>query len=111
MNPLPSISQAYRLLVEEENHKKLIQGSHAVQEEVMTFGANRKNYLDNRFRPSQNRSFDANDSRNKSTYYCDHCKMSGHIIQRCYKIHGYPSNFRNDNRQAAAVQYDDETVT
>lgn len=29
------------------------------------------------------------DFREKNLF-CDHCKISGHTIQRCYKIHGYP---------------------
>lgn len=34
--------------------------------------------------------------------------MPGHGIQRCYKLHGYPSNFKTDRRQATAVQLEDE---
>uniref|UniRef100_A0A803MM84 GAG-pre-integrase domain-containing protein n=1 Tax=Chenopodium quinoa TaxID=63459 RepID=A0A803MM84_CHEQI len=38
-------------------------------------------------------------------YYCDHCKMPGHSMQRCYKLHGYPPHFKNDdkNKRIAAV--------
>jgi len=27
----------------------------------------------------------------RSTLFCDHYKMSGHTIKRCYEIHGYPN--------------------
>lgn len=37
-----------------------------------------------------------------NNYYCEHCKMSGHTIQRCYKLHGYPQNMKNDRKFAAA---------
>lgn len=29
-----------------------------------------------------------------NSYYCEHYKMNEHTVQKCYKIHGYPSNFR-----------------
>jgi len=44
--------------------------------------------------------------------FCDHCKMSGHIVQRCFKIHGYPPGHRlyRGRRLAASVTHDqDET--
>jgi len=27
-------------------------------------------------------------------YFCEHCKILGHTIQRCCKIHGYPPGYR-----------------
>ena len=45
----------------------------------------------------------------KRPYYCDHCKVPGHSIQRCFNVHGYPPRHRlyNKNRRvAAAVQVD-----
>lgn len=29
-----------------------------------------------------------------SAYFCDHCRMYGHTVDRCYKIHGYPPKSR-----------------
>lgn len=28
--------------------------------------------------------------------YCDHCKMQGRIIAKCWKIHGYPPKYKNN---------------
>ncbi|GAA0143530.1 hypothetical protein LIER_04196 [Lithospermum erythrorhizon] len=39
-----------------------------------------------------------NEMRPRNNLYCENCKMAGHSIQRCYKIHGYPPN----NRRIAA---------
>ncbi|WOG87595.1 hypothetical protein DCAR_0206825 [Daucus carota subsp. sativus] len=52
MNPLPSISHAYRLLLQEENHKKLTQSSQS-HDESMAFAANRRGF-DNKFKPRNN---------------------------------------------------------
>nr|XP_010315068.1 uncharacterized protein LOC104645378 [Solanum lycopersicum] len=27
--------------------------------------------------------------------FCEYCKRTGHVKDRCYKLHGYPSNTRN----------------
>ncbi|XP_049381190.1 uncharacterized protein LOC125845691 [Solanum stenotomum] len=31
---------------------------------------------------------------NRSNLFCDFCKRTGHTKDRCYKLHGYPSNSR-----------------
>ena len=52
------------------------------------------------FRPSQRST-----GQDKRLFYCDHCKITGHTIQRCYKIHGYAPGHRlyKGKRVAAAV--------
>lgn len=44
MNPLPSISQVYRLSMHEENHKKLYQYQSLTETECMTFAINRRRF-------------------------------------------------------------------
>ncbi|XP_074373569.1 uncharacterized protein LOC141713905 [Apium graveolens] len=39
----------------------------------------------------------------KVQYYCTHCKMSGHNIERCFKVHGYPQGFKFKDKRVAAV--------
>ncbi|OIT32391.1 hypothetical protein A4A49_62029, partial [Nicotiana attenuata] len=31
-----------------------------------------------------------------------YCKKNGHLIEKCYKLHGYPQNFKFGNRNARA---------
>ncbi|XP_074351759.1 uncharacterized protein LOC141690900 [Apium graveolens] len=108
MSPLPSISHVYRLIVQEENHKKIYQGSQGNPEQRMAFATNRR-FTQDRFKQQFSRQSQGSDPRNRtSSFYCEHCKMPGHTVQRCYKIHGYPSNFRNDKR-AATVQYEENS--
>ena len=40
--------------------------------------------------------------------FCDHYKVNGHTIQKCYKIHGYPPGHKyyRGKRVAAATQTD-----
>ena len=46
-----------------------------------------------------------NSSINMSTLVCDYCKKSGHTRDRCYKLHGYPSNpkFQKGKRTSTAA--------
>jgi len=29
-----------------------------------------------------------------SNLFCDHCKKTGHIKEKCYKLHGFPPDFK-----------------
>ena len=44
----------------------------------------------------------------KPTYFCDHCKILGHSISRCFKLHGYPNRNKHpsNKKYAAAIQHD-----
>lgn len=32
--------------------------------------------------------------RKENVYFCTHCKINGHSVDRCFKLHGYPPNFK-----------------
>lgn len=32
---------------------------------------------------------------------CSHCRIKGHVIDKCYKLHGYPPGYRSNNRTNA----------
>ncbi|XP_021749630.1 uncharacterized protein LOC110715366 isoform X4 [Chenopodium quinoa] len=49
--------------------------------------------------------------RKFSTLFCEYCKMSGHTVEICYKVHGYPPNnaaYKGKGRRIAAIVYSDE---
>uniref|UniRef100_A0A803MYU7 Retrotransposon Copia-like N-terminal domain-containing protein n=1 Tax=Chenopodium quinoa TaxID=63459 RepID=A0A803MYU7_CHEQI len=112
LNPLPNISHAYRLLVQEEKHKQLYQ-THATSTESMAFAVNRR--FSEHDRSRQNYHTYRNTDQRRVNYYCDHCKIPGHNIQRCYKLKGYPQGTYNDKgnytdkgkRVAANVEFTD----
>ena len=49
----------------------------------------------------------------KRPLFCEHCKMTGHTIQRCYKIHSYPRGHRSyrGKKLAASVTQEQEGVS
>lgn len=119
MTPLINVTQAYRIVAQEENHKQI---SQQVSIEVLAFAADKRRFTDTRSQQSQNSRFQSpNMSRNGgfqqqqntgfqkriaklgNSYYCTHCKMNGHSIERCFRIHGFPPGFKiNKDRRVAA---------
>ncbi|XP_019233182.1 PREDICTED: uncharacterized protein LOC109213806 [Nicotiana attenuata] len=64
MSPLPSLYQAYSLLLQEERLQTEVQSGQKMK----------------------------NDAR-KMNVECNYCKKQGHTIDKCYKIHGFPAHF------------------
>ncbi|XP_021843590.1 uncharacterized protein [Spinacia oleracea] len=131
MQPLPTISHAYRMLAQEERQREI--SALVPQMESHAFGADRRRYNDfpnrnNNYTPYKGQqgqsygrsgySYNNQSGGNKSigykkpfTYFCDQCKVNGHSTKRCFKLHGFPpgfTGFKNDKRAAAAT-YIDET--
>ncbi|CAO2834915.1 unnamed protein product [Amaranthus hypochondriacus] len=41
--------------------------------------------------------------------YCEHCRIPGHTIGKCYKLQGYPSDFSKEKgKKVAAVAHIEE---
>ncbi|CAO2815585.1 unnamed protein product [Amaranthus hypochondriacus] len=92
MNDLSSASIIYRLLQQEERHKEVSKLT-PISTESMVFAVDRKKpYHKTHDHSPQERSMSG--TKRNTHYFCDHCKIPGHSIERCFKIHGYPSNSR-----------------
>ena len=35
--------------------------------------------------------------RQSNAFFCDHCKINGHIQDRCWKLHSYPLKLKNNS--------------
>ncbi|KAL2900141.1 Retrovirus-related Pol polyprotein from transposon RE1 [Bienertia sinuspersici] len=108
LTPLPSIAHAYRLLVQDEQHKQ-ISNSNAASEESMAFVAHKRRFNDSQSdkRPPPYSRFSHNsDNRSgkRNTVICDYCKIPGHTASRCYKLNGYPNKVRKGKNVAALSQ-------
>ncbi|XP_074328661.1 uncharacterized protein LOC141666511 isoform X2 [Apium graveolens] len=121
MLPLPNLSQAYRVFILEERHKEMSQLTN--QTETMAFYADRKRFNTQRnfnTKPNATEFPRMNNVGNyvgnivpnsfnrkgaKPYYFCNHCKILGHSMERCFKLHGYPPGFqaKNDTRKFAAL--------
>ncbi|KAL5537487.1 hypothetical protein UlMin_045928 [Ulmus minor] len=110
MDPMPPINRVFSLIVQEEQQRKTNPPSDsnnstgtmafAVKTEaVKTGGSNSQRF--------QNSNFNASKNQKRDRPYCTHCKILGHTMDQCYKIHGYPPGYKfkiNNNSNAAAHQ-------
>ena len=85
MTPLPSLSQIYSLLVQEERQRQVRQGNQ-FQIESASFNASSSNNNDVKALPGRK------SEGKRPQHYCEHCKRTDHTIDKCYKLHGYPNN-------------------
>uniref|UniRef100_A0A803MJZ5 Uncharacterized protein n=1 Tax=Chenopodium quinoa TaxID=63459 RepID=A0A803MJZ5_CHEQI len=122
MQSLVLVNHAYRLLIQEERHKSVVNSLHSRVEthalmadkgsnEPYAFIADKRNF-DNRYRNQnsqigkvnfryQDRNKGRFDTRRPSQFFCDHSKILGRIIDKCFKLHGYPRDFEQNNKRYA----------
>lgn len=132
METMPNLPQAYRILMQEQRHREISKGPNVMTDSV-AFAVERKPYGDRQqsFRPfnvphnSQFKGPGQNISRNNvpngnvvdqkmfttKQYFCEHCKVPGHSVERCFKIHGYSHGFKqNPPRRYAAYASGEEST-
>nr|XP_009795207.1 PREDICTED: uncharacterized protein LOC104241936 [Nicotiana sylvestris] len=104
MNPLPSIAQAFSLLIQEERQREIKPTGHLVLESS-TLNANKTK--PNTFRTNYSPN---NNHNNRNRPFCDYCKRPGHTKEKCYKLHGYPQNFgHNQNPNTGQNSFSQNT--
>jgi hypothetical protein len=55
--------------------------------EPAAFVADKRKFHDKSYKNSSHSS----NGGKRNSYFCEHCKIYGHSIERCFKIHGYPN--------------------
>ena len=83
-DPFPSMSKVYSLVLHEESHKNIGHGSSASSQfDAMAIYTNSKG----------NSNWNKGNAK-KDKPFCTHCNLQGHIIEKCYKLHGYPPGYK-----------------
>ena len=97
LEPFPSMSKVYALVLQEESHKGIGHGSaFTPRPDSVAMYSNTRGYSGNKSGPKKERPF------------CTHCNMLGHIVDKCYKLHGYPPGYKHKgkpNSNANQVSY------
>ncbi|XP_075091973.1 uncharacterized protein LOC142172099 [Nicotiana tabacum] len=105
INPLPSLAQAFPILIQEEKQREMRPQSQLLMESTAlnaggdgnnnfrnTNGNGYNNFKTNYNQQTNNNTgnnaFRGNYSQNRSRLYCDFCKRPGHTKDKCYKLHG-----------------------
>ncbi|KAL8116037.1 hypothetical protein AgCh_022503 [Apium graveolens] len=84
MKPLPTLSQCYAILLQEENQRDV---HHSFSNETENLAMPVKSSFTSK---ASNKGVSTRKITDGSMV-CDFCHMSGHLKEKCYCIHGYPS--------------------
>lgn len=102
MEELPNASLAYRLLLQEERHRNLSKLS-TLTPEPMALQVQERIYGNTWHGGGQKAGSTNRNKRTNVTYYCDHCHLKGHTMDRCFKLHGYPNKNRSSHKRFATL--------
>ncbi|KAF8400435.1 hypothetical protein HHK36_013733 [Tetracentron sinense] len=80
MDPLPTVSRAYALILQEERQRDLHVNPHSNEISALLASTTPRG------------TYPTTDSRGKSRpkVKCNHCGKENHTIDRCYRLHGFP---------------------
>ncbi|XP_019256773.1 PREDICTED: morphogenetic regulator of filamentous growth protein 1-like [Nicotiana attenuata] len=107
MKPLPSMAQAFSLLIQEEKQREFKPTSQLTLDSTsLHVSASSQN--PNPFGARNFKTHYTPNNNNRGRPFCDYCKRPGHTKEKCYKLHGYPhgnsySN-QNPNRNNTSAQ-------
>ncbi|XP_075106941.1 uncharacterized protein LOC142179940 [Nicotiana tabacum] len=103
MSPYPKVSKAYSMLQHDEKQKEGSSAASNLSTDSMSFVVSTHNTTNNRHF-NQRVSFDP--KKSALGVSCKYCKKLGHTLEKCYKLHGYPSDFKftRGKRSASCVQ-------
>ena len=85
MTPLPSLSQCYALLLQEETQRS-ISHSPSFNSESMAMAVKNNN-----FKPAGFKGVKKLNQDSKDNLHCDFCHLTGHTRHKCFCVHGYPA--------------------
>ena len=98
MDPIPSLSKVYSLLIQEETQRSI---PNASVDKVDSTVLAAKMSIDHVTHGSNLVNFGG---KGKARPIYTHCGKTGHIVDKCYKLHGFPLGFKFKNKPAMAHQ-------
>ena len=91
MDPFPSVGKVYALLIQEEMQRSVTHQSGVKVDSIALV--------------TKMQNFNANSSgKGKDKPICTHCGKTGHIADKCYRLHGFPPGFKFKNKPSMAHQ-------
>lgn len=115
IKPLPTLSEAYALVQEEEKRKQISSSLLSTDSMALATQGNyySKTHFPKRERPycsfckssghSLERCFKENPHIEKPI--CSHCNVVRHTIKKCYKLHGYPPGHKLYGKNKSATPH------
>ena len=84
MGPMPTINKVFSLVSQEERQRELSSGStfRGIESGAAALTVN--------FRPNAGNK----NSERKERPLCSHCGITGHTVEKCYRLHGFPPGYK-----------------
>ena len=84
VDPIPSLSKVFSLLNQDDKQRK-VSKTHTTEASALVV---------------KNNGFSVKGSNNGKSDrpQCTHCGALGHVVDRCYKLHGYPPGYKFKNK-------------
>ena len=98
MDPIPTLSKVFSLLLQDEKQRKVGKKFNAKSPALAVKNGG---------------SFAKGFTKGKSGRpQCTHCGLLGHVVDKCYKLHGYPPGykFKNKGQQGGNLPYANNVV-
>ncbi|XP_055834507.1 uncharacterized protein LOC129903053 [Solanum dulcamara] len=104
---LPNINQAYAMIVGDESQKAVVTGIN----NLGLYASNSESVA--MYSRAGNSSGIGNRFKKNTSLICDFCKCRGHTKESCYKVVGYPPDFKSKRRvqNANMVHTDTNSLT
>ena len=95
MDPIPSMGKVFSLLIQDEKQRK-VGKKNAIEAFALAVKANGfvKPFNKVKFGRPQ----------------CTHCGVLGHVVDKCYKLHGYPPGYKFKNKGSQATSFANNVV-
>ncbi|KAL8151949.1 hypothetical protein V2J09_021757 [Rumex salicifolius] len=86
---MPLLGEVYNLVLQDEQHRGLQSISPLSSDSTALNASHKQGGVPGHGRGGFSRGGGRGSDR-RSQFFCDHCKMQGHTMDRCFKLHGYP---------------------
>ncbi|XP_070022765.1 uncharacterized protein [Nicotiana sylvestris] len=90
MSPLPPISKVYPILQQDESQRETPHAPSFTGDSA-SFLASPNSFNNTNKNFTQRINFDS--KRNANSVSCKYCKKTGHTVDKCYRLHGFPADF------------------
>lgn len=97
---MPTAAEAYNILTQEKTHQEFSKNNISEQDVPIACRVEKRRTFDNRNKIRG----EYKSKRQNTQLFCDHCKIHGHTMDKCWKIHGYPSSFKTNTRRRGSQQ-------
>lgn len=96
MNPLPSVTTTYAMIMADESQRKTAE-THSSRESLDSKAL----YAGKG--PYQRDTRNFQQQKKNRDQFCDYCKLQGHVKLNCYKLNGYPPDWKFKKKNGSGV--------